>query len=473
MRKTKKPNKLSKPTQPSLSHDLFHAVKLEPKSTIATENISTITPKEKLESDLGNNLGAETVAILSQRLKKTLEQNFGEIRVLGEISGFKRATSGHSYFNLKDVDTNESALLNCFLLKHKLAYQAFAPSDGMTIIATGKISSYSARSNYQLLVDKLELAGVGNLLQILEQRKQQLLQEGLFDPLKKKPLPKFPKTIAIITSETGAVIQDIIHRLKTRFPVHVIIYPVLVQGAGAALEISNGIYNINQLAIDENLRQQWQLPKPDLLIIARGGGSLEDLWAFNEEIVVRACAASKIPTISAIGHETDTTLIDYAADQRAPTPTAAVEIALPQQMQDLIALNQQYQYQLQQCFNRLLEQYQKNLQYLIARLPNPKTLLQQKQQNLQLIWQNYQLRQKYFFEQKSQTLNNLNRILENLSYKKTLQRGFAIVKKSKQQPTGMTTDAVSMIVTSAKDLNQTDLISLHFGDETEAKAKII
>lgn len=265
-----------------------------------------------------HNLPIFSVSELSFALKKTVEDQFALVRVRGEISGFKRATSGHVYFTLKDQD----AILDAVAWRGTALKFAFNPEDGLDVICRGKITTFPGRSKYQIIVDSMELAGEGALLALLEKRKQKLLAEGLFDPTRKKPIPFLPLIIGVITSPTGAVIQDILHRIQDRFPTRILIWPCLVQGEGAKDQIANAINGFNQLSPASGLR-------PDLLIVARGGGTIEDLWAFNEEIVVRAAAHSQIPLISAVGHETDTTLIDFASDLRAPTPSAAAEMAVP------------------------------------------------------------------------------------------------------------------------------------------------
>jgi len=263
------------------------------------------------------NLPEYTVGELSALLKRTVEQNFSYVRVRGEISGFKRHSSGHSYFALKDAD----ALLDA--VSWRGTRLTIKPEDGMEVVCTGRLTTYPARSRYQLVVESMELAGIGALLKLLEERKARLAAEGLFAEARKKPLPYLPDIIGIVTSPTGAVIRDILHRLADRFPRYVLIWPVAVQGEGAGSQVAAAIEGFNRLL------PQGTPPRPDLLIVARGGGSLEDLMAFNEEIVVRAAAASAIPLISAVGHETDTTLIDFASDKRAPTPSAAAEMAVP------------------------------------------------------------------------------------------------------------------------------------------------
>ena len=260
-----------------------------------------------------------TVGELSASVKRTLEQAFDYVRVKGEISRPSFPASGHVYFSLKD----ESHNLGAVVWKGVASSLDVRPEEGLEVIATGKLTSFSGQSKYQLVVRQLEVAGEGALLKQLEERKRRLEAEGLFAPERKKPLPTFPRTIGIVTSPTGAVIQDILHRLGDRFGVHVMVWPVLVQGQGSAQQVANAIAGFNAIEQDS------ALPRPDLLIIARGGGSLEDLMSFNEEIVVRAAAQSNIALISSIGHETDTTLLDYVADRRAPTPTAAAEMAVP------------------------------------------------------------------------------------------------------------------------------------------------
>jgi exodeoxyribonuclease VII large subunit len=266
-----------------------------------------------------SNLAELSVSELSAALKRVVEGEFGLVRVRGEISGYKRAASGHCYLTLKD----ERAAIDGVMWKGAAAALRFLPEDGMEVVCAGKLTTYPARSKYQIVIDSMAPAGVGALLAQLEERRRKLAAEGLFEAGRKRPLPYLPQVIGIVTSPTGAVIRDILHRLADRFPRHVLLWPVLVQGEQAAGQIAAAIEGFNRLA------PGGATPRPDLLIVARGGGSIEDLWAFNEEIVVRAAAASQIPLISAVGHETDTTLIDFAADLRAPTPTAAAEMAVP------------------------------------------------------------------------------------------------------------------------------------------------
>ncbi|MDG5487957.1 exodeoxyribonuclease VII large subunit [Sphingomonas sp. BGYR3] len=272
------------------------------------------------QSTPGDNAAPESVSELSGRLKRMVEREFGQVRLRGEISGYKRAASGHVYLALKD----ENAVIDAVIWKGAAAAIPFVPQDGLEVVATGKITTYPGRSKYQIVIDRLELAGEGALMALLERNKARFEAEGLFAKGKARaPMPYLPGVIGVVTSPTGAVIRDILHRLADRWPSHVVVWPVLVQGDGAARQVAAAIRGFDALT------PGGPVPRPDLLIVARGGGSIEDLWAFNEEPVVRAIAECSIPVISAVGHETDTTLADYAADRRAPTPTAAAEMAVP------------------------------------------------------------------------------------------------------------------------------------------------
>jgi exodeoxyribonuclease VII large subunit len=267
-----------------------------------------------------NNIVEWTVSELSAALKRTVEDAYGYVRVRGEVSGFKGASpSGHCYFRLKD----DRAVLEAVIWKGVYGRMRVKPEEGLDVIASGKLTTFAGSSKYQIVIDTLEPAGVGALMKLLEERKKKLAAEGLFDEARKQLLPYLPRVIGVVTSPTGAVIRDILHRLEDRFPRRVLVWPVRVQGETSAAEVAAAIEGFNALP------EKGPLPRPDLIIVARGGGSLEDLWSFNEEVVVRAAAASMIPLISAVGHETDVTLIDFAADKRAPTPTAAAELAVP------------------------------------------------------------------------------------------------------------------------------------------------
>jgi exodeoxyribonuclease VII large subunit len=267
----------------------------------------------------GDNAVPLTVSEISGRLKRAVEERFGFVRVRGELSGVKRAASGHLYLCLKD----ESARLDGVMWRGAAQSLPFRAEDGVEVIATGKLTTYPGRSTYQIVIERMEVAGEGALLALLAKTKARLEAEGLFARERKRPIPFLPGVIGVVTSPTGAVIRDILHRLSDRFACHVVVWPVLVQGQGAAEQVAAAVRGFSAM------EPGGAVPRPDLVIVARGGGSIEDLWAFNDEAVVRAIATCAIPVISAVGHETDTTLADFAADLRAPTPTAAAEIAVP------------------------------------------------------------------------------------------------------------------------------------------------
>ena len=306
----------------------------------------------------GDNSPALTVTELSGALKRTVEDAFGHVRVRGEISGFKRHGSGHCYFTLKD----ENACIDAVIWRSNDGALAFLPEDGAEVIATGKLTTYPGRSKYQIVVERMEIAGEGALLALLEKRRKALAAEGLFAPERKRNLPFLPRVIGVVTSPTGAVIRDILHRLEDRCPTHVILWPVPVQGEGASAKIAAAIRAFPSIE-----------PKPDLLIVARGGGSIEDLWPFNEEEVVRAAADSPIPLISAVGHETDTTLIDHASDRRAPTPTAAAEIAVPVRT-ELFAQLGELSHRARQCLARRAERSRERFDLTVCRWPQPRAI---------------------------------------------------------------------------------------------------
>src|SRR5713226_148697 len=271
-----------------------------------------------------------TVSELSAAVKRSIEDAYGFVRVRGEISGFRGAhSSGHCYFSLKD----ENAKIEAVIWKGAFARMRIKPEEGLEVIVSGRLTTYPGQSKYQIVVETLEPAGLGALMALVEERKKRLAAEGLFDAARKQLLPFLPDVIGVITAPAGAVIRDILHRLADRFPRYVVVWPVRVQGEGSAEEVAAAIDGFNALVLRGTIR------KPDLIIVARGGGSIEDLWSFNEEIVIRAVAASTIPLISAVGHETDVTLIDFAADMRAPTPTAAAELAVPVRADLLLRLD--------------------------------------------------------------------------------------------------------------------------------------
>ena len=311
------------------------------------------------------NVGEYTVSEISLHLKRTVEDTFGYVRVRGEISGFKgRHSSGHCYFALKD----DRARLEAIVWGTTLPRLRFKPAEGIEVIASGKLTTFPGQSKYQLVIEAMEPAGVGALMQLLEARRKALGAEGLFAEARKRPLPYLPSVIGVITSPTGAVIRDILHRLSDRFPTRVIVWPVRVQGETSAAEVAAAIKGFNSFP------EGGRYPRPSLIIVARGGGSLEDLWGFNEEIVVRAAAESAIPLISAVGHETDFTLIDLAADKRAPTPSAAAEIAVPVRS-ELLAGVQGHAGRLAASVHRHLEIRRRELRAAARALPSADDLL--------------------------------------------------------------------------------------------------
>ncbi|MDT7933444.1 MAG: exodeoxyribonuclease VII large subunit [Sphingomonadaceae bacterium] len=315
------------------------------------------------------NVPEYSVSELAQSLRRTVEETYSYVRVRGELSGFKRHSSGHCYFCLKD----EGAALDAVLWRTKAGALSFRPEDGLEVIATGRLSTYADRSKYQIVVERLEPAGVGALLAQLEKRKAALAAEGLFEQARKRPIPFLPQVIGVVTSPTGAVIRDILHRLAERFPRRVIVWPVPVQGEGSAEKVAAAVRGLNALPPG--------MPRPDLIIVARGGGSIEDLWGFNDEAVVRAVAGSAIPVISAVGHETDTTLCDLAADLRAPTPTAAAEKAVPVRA-DLIAQVASFGARLERCVRAHRTRAAERTHALVCRLPRPEALLALRRQRL-------------------------------------------------------------------------------------------
>ncbi|WP_137043689.1 exodeoxyribonuclease VII large subunit [Pseudolabrys sp. FHR47] len=331
-----------------------------------------IPPESRAEAP-ASNLTEWTVSELSAALKRTVEDAYGFVRVRGEVSGFRGASpSGHCYFRLKD----DRAVIEGVIWKGVYGRMRVKPEEGLDVIATGKLTTFPGSSKYQIVIDSLEPAGVGALMKLLEERKKKLAAEGLFDEARKQLIPFLPEVIGVVTSPTGAVIRDILHRLSDRFPRHVLVWPVRVQGEASAAEVAAAIEGFN------NLPEGGAIPRPDLIIVARGGGSLEDLWSFNEEIVVRAAAASMIPLISAVGHETDVTLIDFASDKRAPTPTAAAEMAVPVRVELLQTLNGLASRNLA-CMQRGMERLKRELTMLSRALP--KDILAEPRQRLDTL----------------------------------------------------------------------------------------
>ena len=403
-----------------------------------------------------------SVSELSGALKRTIETEFAQVRVRGEISGFKRHASGHCYFTLKD----ENACIDAVIWRTSTGTLAFRPEDGAEVIATGKLTTYPGRSKYQIVVERMELAGEGALLALLEKRRKALAAEGLFDASRKRRLPFLPRVIGVVSSPTGAVIRDILHRLEDRCPTHVILWPVPVQGEGAAAKVAAAIRAFP--SID---------PKPDLLIVARGGGSIEDLWAFNEEEVVRAAAESPIPLISAVGHETDTTLIDHAADLRAPTPTAAAELAVPVRS-ELFAQLGELQHRAQHCLSRRVERSRDRFDLTVCRWPDPQALFAPMTQRVDDLGERLprslaaragtargdlnlvagRLRRDLLDQRigrLTEQLSGLWRLAELAHPDKPLSRGFARVTARDGQT-----------LTRARDAREARALTLHFSDGT-------
>ncbi len=409
------------------------------------------------------NIPQFTVSEFNSSIRRVVEDAFGYVKIKGEISGLKKASSGHFYFNLKERDS----LISAVLFRNMAQAVNFEIGDGLEIVASGKITTFEGRSNYQIIVEKVEIAGIGAVLEMIEKRRQKLLEEGLFDEGCKKSIPFFPHRIGVITSQTGAVIEDIKHRISSRCPAHLMVFPASVQGDKAALDIISGIRFFNKLPSQK---------RPEVLIIARGGGSFEDLMPFNDEFLVREVFKSEIPVISAIGHETDTTLIDYVADLRAPTPSAAAEIATPILtdlilkvdnaankllvfVQNNLAKNfqiltnlQKYIIKPEQKLNEVRQNFlklQRDLDFVVQ------NLIAEKMQNLLSLHfsQNSIFRALEFSESKvssffsrikilvenkvnfyQQNFLNLLKIMDANHYKKILQRGFALLQNHKGKP---------------------------------------
>ncbi|SMY08684.1 exodeoxyribonuclease VII large subunit [Flavimaricola marinus] len=315
-----------------------------------------------------------SVSEISGAVKRTIEGEFSHVRVRGEVGRVSRPSSGHLYLDLKD----DRAVLASVIWKGQAAKLTHRPEEGMEVIATGRLTTFPGQSRYQMVIEDIQPAGAGALMAMLEKRRKALAAEGLFDADRKRPLPFLPEVIGVVTSPSGAVIRDILHRLRDRFPRKVLVWPVAVQGAKCAAEVANAIKGFNAMT------PGGALPRPDLIIVARGGGSIEDLWGFNEEIVVRAAAASAIPLISAVGHETDTTLIDYASDQRAPTPTAAAELAVPVRL-ELLATTDSLGARLHRGLEQGVRQRRQRLSDLSRALPQPDGLLAPARQRLDFL----------------------------------------------------------------------------------------
>lgn len=445
-------------------------------------------PEQALQ--FNHNQPVYSVSEVSFAIKRSVEDQFGVVRIRGEISGWKQASSGHVYFRLKD----EQAVLDAVCWRGVAAKLPFKPEDGLEVVAYGKVTTYPGKSSYQVVVESMEPAGAGALMAVLEKRRKTLEAEGLFAIERKKPLPYLPRVVGVVTSPTGAVIRDILHRIGDRFPVHVVIWPVAVQGEAAAAQVAEAIAGFNAMPPDMHAQ-------PDVLIVARGGGSLEDLWAFNEEIVVRAAAASRIPLISAVGHETDTTLIDYAADKRAPTPTAAAEMVVPVR-EELKLVLKQLDARLSAAWQRAISQRQETVWAVARGLPKPQQLLESVSQRLddwserllmalpsQISRQSQLLaiaanglrpsrlqsdmRQAEsklsdlhgrlqqatmrMLERKDDALRHAGILLESVNYQRVLERGFALVKDDK-----------GALITSSQRASEASVMYLTFRDGTIA-----
>jgi exodeoxyribonuclease VII large subunit len=323
------------------------------------------------EPTAGQNSPEFTVTELSGAIKRVIEGEFGHVRIRGEVGRVSRPRSGHVYLDLKD----DRSVISGIIWKGVTARLETQPEEGMEVIATGRITTFAGQSKYQIVIEDIKPAGMGALMALLEKRKAALAAEGLFAPERKRPLPYLPEIIGVVTSPSGAVIRDILHRLRDRFPRKVLVWPVAVQGAKCAPEVARAIEGFNRLT------PGGALPRPDLLIVARGGGSVEDLWGFNEEIVARAAAASDIPLISAVGHETDTTLIDFVSDKRAPTPTAAAELAVPVR-HELAAWLEGQGARMRQALSQGLTRRGQRMRDVARALPRAETLLEGPRQRL-------------------------------------------------------------------------------------------
>lgn len=434
-----------------------------------------------------NNVPEYSVSEISQSLKRSVEDRFSHVRVRGELSRVTIAKSGHLYTDLKD----DQAVLNMILWRTTVSKLNFQPEEGLEVVATGRLTTYPGRSNYQIIAEDLQIAGQGAIMKMIEDRRKRLAAEGLFDASRKKPIPFLPKKIGVVTSPTGAVIRDILHRLEERFPVEVLLWPVMVQGQGAAEQITKAIDGFNALPTEH---------RPDVLIVARGGGSFEDLMPFQEENVVRAVANCDIPVISAVGHETDTTLIDYVSDLRAPTPTGAAEKAVPvrqelqaeilnkavrlntslmtqikhktthintlaralphpsrvydMQMQNLDHLD----HKLSSGMKTFYQTCEKHLDFWANRLPHPKHTFSLASSRLEPYTQRLQTSYKTFVERQEKRVENTAQLLETLSFKSILKRGYSVIR-----------DMEGSVITQTKDLPSEFLIEMRDGEQKAQK----
>ncbi len=441
------------------------------------------------DPDPGQNAPEFSVSEISGVVKRMIEGEFSHVRIKGEIGRVSRPASGHIYMDLKD----DRAVLASVIWKGVAARLQTKPEEGMEVVATGRLTTFPGQSRYQMIIENITPAGIGALMAMLEKRKKALAAEGLFDSQRKMKIPYLPEVIGVITSPSGAVLRDILHRLRDRFPRKVLIWPVPVQGEKCAPSVAAAIDCFNQM------EPGGTLPRPDLLIVARGGGSIEDLWGFNEEAVVRAVAASDIPLISAVGHETDTTLIDFVADQRAPTPTAAAELAVPV-LSDLLAHIAKLGERQVRSMSTALQNRRQRVRDLARALPKPAELVAAQaqrfdylssrlddalrgmvqQKRVQLVRSSAALRSSalsQFVNQKQiylerlargfvqaanmnvshsrARLDGLERLRLTLGYTQTLKRGYAVVR-----------DGEGSVLTKAKDVEKVAVLSIEFQDDT-------
>ena len=406
------------------------------------------------------NIPEYSVTEISKSIKQVLDDTFGYVRVRGEISGLKQAASGHVYLNLKD----ENAIINGIIWKSNVSRLSFQPHDGLEVICKGRLTTgysdrYPGRSDYSIHIDSLMPAGEGALMALLEQRKKKFAALGLFDQIHKKQMPEYPHRIGVITSPTGAVIQDILHRIEERYPLNVILWPVPVQGDDSSELITQAIRGFNNIDIEESI-------KPDVIIVARGGGSIEDLWAFNEENIVNAVFESKIPIISAIGHETDTTLIDLVSDLRAPTPTAAAEFVTPVKS-ELYEVIKKAQKELDQNIELSIDEKKQHFKLVDHKLPanlklfintlnanfltissrlNTKILKEQLKSKIDIL-NNYSNRirisSNQYISSRIEKINSMSKLIESLSYKSVINRGYAVIRNSNNKPVQKISDILS------------------------------
>ncbi|MEP9352126.1 exodeoxyribonuclease VII large subunit [Xanthobacter sp. KR7-65] len=439
-------------------------------------------------ADIKANAPEWSVSELSAALRRTVEDAYGHVRVRGEISGYRGPhSSGHAYFCLKDT----GARLDAVIWKGTFQRLRLKPEEGLEVVATGKLTTYPGKSGYQIVVEALEFAGAGAIMAMLEERKRRLAAEGLFDPARKQELPFLPRVVGVVTSPTGAVIRDILHRVADRFPLRVVVWPVRVQGETSAAEVAAAIRGFNALP------EGGAIPRPDVIVVARGGGALEDLLGFSDEAVVRAAADSFIPLVSAVGHETDVTLIDFAADVRAPTPTAAAEMVVPVRA-ELIATVEDLGARLVAAPLRLLDRRRAEFRSLSRLLPQAETLLAVPRQRLDLAGERLpralkanaaahrlrlvaararlspdalrvrlsrcdervgalegRMRRAFQVatERRAARIGTLGQLLKVLSYKEVLGRGYALVR-----------DASGHAVRRAAEVTEGAALSLEFAD---------